>query len=74
MNESFVLTLTFQTDQGKLFSFSISDPSTTLDAFEIKSAMLDIISSDVMISTAGSPAYPHSARMTKTEATELNVA
>jgi len=74
MNEKFVFVLGFQTDHGKIASIRLTGANPSVDAVEIKSAMLDVISSDVYITKNGSPAFPHSAVLVTTETETIDVA
>ena len=73
MEETYVINCTFTTDQGKLYTLSVSDADPTIIAADIKTAMQAIQASGVIISKNGELNGLKTAKLIKTEALPIDV-
>ena len=74
MFETYVLSMAFITDQGKIYALRLTDADPMVTAPEISGAMTAVIDSNVIIHKNGELAAIHSAKLIRTETETIDVA
>lgn len=73
MNESYVFNLNFNTDLGKTYTLRLTGADPDATDLEVKSAMLTVIDSNVILHVNGALTSPQSAELVTTAAQDIDV-